>query len=72
MASRGRGRRGRLWGIGPPPPVFDPQDFMETMGSAVATIVQAGVAMGQGGISNLHRFRAHHPSTFPGGGGIHW
>ena len=24
--------------------------------------------MGQGGLSNLQRFKAHHPSTFKGGG----
>ena len=41
---------------------------METMGTIVTTIVQAGVARGQGGISNLQRFRAHHPLTFRGGG----
>ena len=41
---------------------------METMGATVATIVQAGVAGGQGGMSNLKRFRAHHPPTFWGGG----
>ena len=41
---------------------------METMGATVATIVHAGVAEGQGGLSNLQRFRAHHPPTFRGGG----
>ena len=41
---------------------------METMGTTVTTIIQAGVARGQGGISNLQRFRAHHPLTFRGGG----
>ena len=41
---------------------------METMGTTVATIVQAGVAVGQGGMSNLQMFRAHHPPTFRGGG----
>ena len=41
---------------------------METMGATIAIIVQAGVAGGQGGMSNLQRFRAHHPSTFKGGG----
>ena len=44
MASHGRGRRGCPRGTGPPPLVFDPQDFMETIGATVATIVQAGVA----------------------------
>ena len=53
MASRGRGRRGHPRGYGSPPPVFYPQAFMETMGATVATIVQAGVAGGQGGKSNL-------------------
>ena len=41
---------------------------METMGAIVATIVQAGVAEGQGGMSNLQRFMGHHPPTFKGGG----
>ena len=76
MVSRGLGRRGRPQGYGPPPPVFDPQAFIETMGATVATIVQAGVAGGQGGMSNLQRFREHHPPTFRGGGGPlvadHW
>ena len=68
MASRGQGRRGRPRGTSPPPPVFYPQAFMETMGATIATIVQASVAESQGGMSNLQRFRAHHPSTFRGGG----
>ena len=67
MASCGLGRRGRPWGYGLPPPVFYPRAFMETMGAIVTTIVQAGVAGGQGGMSNLQRFRAHHPPTFRGG-----
>ena len=41
---------------------------METMGAIVATIVQAGVVEGQGGMSNLQRFKAHNPLTFRGGG----
>ena len=41
---------------------------METMGATAATIVQAGVSGGQGGMSNLQRFRAHHSPTFKGGG----
>ena len=68
MSSDGRGRRGRPWGYGPPPPIFDPQAFMETMGATIVTIVHAGVAGGQGGMSNLQRFRAHHPLTLRGGG----
>ena len=68
MAIRGRGRRGRPRGTSPPPPGFYPQAFMETMGAIIATIVQASVAEGQGGMSNLQRFRAHHPPTFRGGG----
>ena len=67
MASCGLGRRGRPWGYGLSPPVFYPWAFMETMGATVATIVQAGVAGGRGGMSNLKRFRAHHPPTFKGG-----
>ena len=68
MSSRGQGRRGCPQGTGPRSPVFDPHAFMETMGAIVATIIQAGVAEGQGGMSNLQRFRAHHPPTFRGGG----
>ena len=68
MAGQGRGRRGRPRGYGPLQPVFYPQAFMETMGTTVTTTVQAGVAGSQGGMSNLQRFRAHHPPTFRGGG----
>ena len=31
-------------------------------------IAQASATMGQGGSSNLQRFKAHHPLTFKGGG----
>ena len=41
---------------------------MEAMGAAVATIAQASAVGGQGGSSNLHRFKTHHPPTFMGGG----
>ena len=51
---------------------------METIGTATATIEQASVAattiaqasvtVGQGGSSNLQRFKAHHPLTFKGEG----
>ena len=51
---------------------------MEAIGAATAAITQASVVattithastiMGQGGSSNLQRFKAHHPSTFNGGG----
>ena len=41
-----------------------------------ATIAQASAAGSQGGLSNLQRFRAHHPPTFTGGGDLmvadHW
>ena len=33
-----------------------------------ATIAQASAAGSQGGLSNLQRFRAHHPLTFTWGG----
>ena len=74
MASRGRGRRGRPRGAGQAtpafdqPPVFDQQAFAEAVGIAAAAIAQASVAGSQGGPSNLHRFRAHHPPIFIGGG----
>ena len=38
------------------------------MGAAIATATQADAARGQGGASNLQRFKAHHPPTFTGGG----
>ena len=41
---------------------------METMGVAFTTIAQTSVAGGQGGPSDLQRFRAHYPPTFRGGG----
>ena len=68
MASRGRGRRGRPRGDGRPPFVFDQQAFIEAMGAAIATASQADATRGQGGASNLKRFKAHHPPTFTGGG----
>ena len=68
MASRGRGRRGRLRGTGQAPPVFDQQAFVEVVAIAAAAIAQASAVGSQGGPSNLQRFRAHHPLTFTGGG----
>ena len=68
MASRGRGRRGRPRGASQAPPVFDQEAFIEAMGAAIATATQADAARGQGGASNLQRFKAHHPPTFTGGG----
>ena len=38
------------------------------MGAAATAIAQASAAGGQGGLSNLQRFIAHHPSTFTEGG----
>ena len=78
MENRGRGRRGYPRENSQPPPVFDPQAFIEAIGAAVAIIVQAsavaattswtGATVGQGGTSNLQGFIAHHPPTFTGGG----
>ena len=68
MASRGRGRRGRPRGASQAPPVFDQQAFVEAVGIAAPAIAQASAASGQGGPSNLLRFKAHHPPTFTGGG----
>ena len=53
MASRGRGRRGRLWGTSQAPPVFDKQAFTEAVGITAAAITQAGITGSQGGPSNL-------------------
>ena len=76
MASRGRGRRGRPQGTGQAPPVFDKQTFVEAVGIAEVAIAQASVAGSQGGLSNLQKFRVHHPSTFTGRGDLmvadHW
>ena len=36
--------------------------------TVAATIAQASANVGQGGPSNLHRFKAHHPPTLKGGG----
>ena len=70
MASKGRGRRGHPRGDGRPPPIFYQQAFIEAMGAAIATAKQAKEARGQGGASNLQRFKAHHPPTFRGGGDL--
>ena len=67
MASRGRGRRGRPLGASQTPPVFDQQAFVEAVGITTDAIAQASAA-GQGGPSNLQRFRAHHPPIFTRGG----
>ena len=73
MASRGRGRRGRPRGTGQAPPVFDQQAFAEAVCITAAAIAQISAAGGQGGPSNLQRFRSHHPPTFTGGGvADHW
>ena len=60
MASRGRGRRGRPWGTGQTPPVFDQQAFAEVVGIAVAAIAQACAMVNQGGSNDLQRIEAHH------------
>ena len=44
MASRGRGHRGRPWGTGQVPPVFDQQAFVEAIRIVAAAIAQASVA----------------------------
>ena len=68
MASRGRGRRGRPWGTGQVPLVFDQQAFTEAVGITAAAIAQAGIAGRQEDPSNLQRFMAYHPPTFTGEG----
>ena len=55
MARRGRGRRGRQWGTGQAPPVFDKQALIEAVGITTAAIAQAGIAGRQEGPSNLQR-----------------
>ena len=68
MPSRGREHRGRPQGNNQPPSVFYQQAFIEAIGAVVVTIAQASAARGQGGLSNLQSFKAHHPPTFIGGG----
>ena len=68
MASRGRGRRGRPWGIGQAQSVFDQQTFDEAVGITANAIARASIAGRQEDPSNLQRFRTHHPPTFTGGG----
>ena len=61
--ARGRGRKGRPRDNSQPPPVFDPQAFIEAIGTVVTIIVQAsamaattartGATVGQEGTSNL-------------------
>ena len=68
MDRQGRGRRGRPRGIGQAPSVFDQQTFAEVVGITANAIAQAGIASRHEDPSNLQRFRAHHPSTFIGGG----
>ena len=41
---------------------------MEAMCAAFTTIAQTSAAGSLGGLSNLQRFKVHHPSTFMGGG----
>ena len=76
MASRGRKRRGRPRGSSRPPPGFDQQAFVESMGAIVDAIAQASATGGHGGLSNVQRFIAYHPPTFIGEGDIvvadHW
>ena len=69
MASRGRGGRGRPRGASQAPPIFYQEASIEAMGATIATATQADAARGQGGASNLQRFKAHHLPTFTGGGG---
>ena len=68
MASRGRGHRGLPRGASQAPPVFDQQAFTEAMSAAFASFAQTSATRGQGGQSNLQRFKTHHPPTFTGGG----
>ena len=57
----------RPQGTGQTPPVFDKQTFVEVVGIAATGIAQAGIAGSHGGLSNLQKFRAHHPPTFTEG-----
>ena len=78
MVSRGCERRGCPRENNQPPPVFDPHAFIEAISTIVVIIVQASVMaattartsamVGQGGMSNLQGFQAHHPPTYMGEG----
>ena len=68
MESRGQGRTGRPRGASQAPPVFDQQVFAEAVEVAATTIAHASATGSQGGLSNLQRFKSHHPPTFTGGG----
>ena len=76
MASQGRGHRGRPRGTSQAPLIFYKQAFAESVGITATAIAQASVASSQGGPSNLHRFKPHHPPMFIGGGDLmvadHW
>ena len=70
MASRGqgRGRRGCPLDASEAPPSFDQQAFIEAMGAAFTTIAKTSADGGQGGPSNLQRFKTHHPPKLTRGG----
>ena len=67
MASRGRGQRSRLRGIGQAPPAFDQHAFAEAVGIAIAAIAQACAIVSQGGSDDLQRLEAHRPPMVRGG-----
>ena len=66
MASQGRGCRGRPRGASQAPPIFDQHAFAKVVGITVATIAQASATGGLRGLSDLQRFKAHHPLIFTG------
>ena len=68
MASTRRGRRRSPQGASQAPPLFDQHAFVEAIRIAAVAIAQASVASSQGGLSNLYRFKSHHPPTFTGRG----
>ena len=47
---------------------FYQQAFVEAVGAVATAIAQSSAVGSQGGPSNVHRFRSHHPPTFIGGG----
>ena len=68
MTSRGRERRGCPRGASQAPPVFDQHVVMEAMSVAFASFSHTSAVGGQGGPSNLQRFKSHHPLIFTGRG----
>ena len=49
-------------------PFFYQHAFTEAMSAAFTSFAQDSAVGGQGGLSNLQRFKTHHPPIVDGGG----